>query len=72
MSDNELPPIKGARQTREVRDNDVSDITATREISASALESDRALMKPAGSRKSGDIESGKGKKTRGKKVSPDV
>ena len=70
MSDNELPPIKGARRGQETRDNDVSDMTATREISASALESDRPLNKPAGSRKSGDIESGNAKR-RGKKLSPE-
>lgn len=45
-------------------------MTATREISASALESDRPLNKPAGSRKSGDIESGNAKR-RGKKLSPE-
>jgi hypothetical protein len=78
MTDTQLPPIKGARSTTEnpslVRDNDTSDMTATREISATALESDRALIKPAGSKKSaeGDIESGKVRKNRSKKVSPEA
>jgi len=45
MSNSNLPPIKGASTSNPLA-NDRADISSTREITQSAMESDRALVKP--------------------------
>jgi len=65
-----LPPIKGAVSSSSATGNDgKSDLTNTRDISQSALESDRTLIK--GDTKQNDIEVGRIQKN-SKKVSPEM
>jgi len=68
-----LPPIKGAEKRNIQGDDGNPDLTNTRDISQSALESDRALIKVDAKKKSykGDIEKGKIQKN-SKKVSPEI
>lgn len=72
MTDSSLPPIKGAASPKNPLANDgKSDLSATREISQSALESDRALINQEKKKRStkGDIEKGKIQKN-SRKVTP--
>jgi hypothetical protein len=71
MTDSKLPPIKGVAPRNTGGNDGNADISSTREISQSALESDRALIKADGRKKvsSMDIENGKIQKN-SKKVTP--
>jgi len=46
MSNSNLPPIKGATSSNPLANDGRADISSTREITQSAMESDRALVKP--------------------------
>ena len=62
MTDSGLPPIKGAATRQNPLENDdKADLTATRDISQSAIESDRALINQEKNKRStkSDLEIGK-------------
>ena len=71
MTDSKLPPIKGVAPRNTGGNDGNADISSTRDISQSAMESDRALIKADGKKKvsSLDIENGKIQKN-SKKVTP--
>ena len=71
MTDSKLPPIKGAASPKNPLANGKADLSATRDISQSALGSDRALINQEKKKRStkGDIEKGKIQKN-SRKVTP--
>lgn len=69
MTDTKLPPIKGAEK---IPQTDRSDLSNTRDLTGTALESDRTVVEGSKKRSSrdNDIELGKIQKN-SKKVSPE-